>query len=167
MKATEIAKEVQEEARPVMGHILGLIKAGYVCTPQKGNYAITAKGKQALGIVETSKDQAAAILAYARHDKAFEFYYGVGKPLNLHAHTLRDFANKVDRADITSIEFHMGRGDFEAWFKGLGDEELAKKTALLKNKNLHGEDLRRQIREIVEQRYLELIEISGQTLPTE
>ncbi len=167
MKAMEIAKETNKETQPTMGHILGLIKAGYVNVPEKGQYAITAKGKQALGVPETSKDQAAAILAYAPHDKAFEFYADMHKPLNLHAHTLRDFANKIDKADITSVQFHMQRGDFEKWFKGLGDEELAKKTSLLKKKNLAGDALRTQLRELVEQRYLELIKLSGQPLPTE
>ena len=38
----------------------------------------------------------------------------------------------------------MKRGDFEAWTKGIGDEELAKKIALLKQKNLAGEELRKQ-----------------------
>ena len=91
----------------------------------------------------------------------------MGKPLSLHAHSLRDFANKLDRADIVSVEFHMQRGDFEAWFKGIGDEELAKKTALLKKRNVVGEDLRMQLHGIVEQRYLELAKLSGQPIPTE
>jgi hypothetical protein len=61
----------------------------------------------------------------------------------------------------------MQRCDFEVWFKGLGDEELAKKTALLKKRNIVGEELRKQLREIVEQRYLELAKLTGQSFPTE
>jgi hypothetical protein len=87
--------------------------------------------------------------------------------LNLHAHNLRDFANKLDKADLASVEFHLQRGDFEAWFKMLGDEELAKKTALLKKKNAVGEDMRKQLRGIVEQRYLNLAKLAGQPVPTE
>ncbi|MCL5949114.1 MAG: hypothetical protein M1490_01385 [Candidatus Bathyarchaeota archaeon] len=166
-KAMEIAKEAKKEFQPVNMHLLGLIKMGYVSLPEKGLFAITEKGKKALGIPETTKEKAAAILAYAPHDKAFNFYVTVGKPLNLHAHNLRDFANKLDRADVASVEFHMQRGDFEAWFRGLGDELLAKKTALLKKKNLVGEDLRKQLHEIAEQRYLELAQLSGQAIPIE
>ena len=88
-------------------------------------------------------------------------------PLSLHAHNLRDFANKLEKADTASLEFHTKRGDFEIWFKGLGDEELSKKTALLKQKNMVGEDLRKQLREIVEQRYQALAKLAGQTVPTE
>ena len=73
---------------------------------------------------------------------------------------------KLDKADIVSVEFHMQRGDFEVWFKMLGDAELAKKTSLLKKKNLGGEDLRKNLRNIVEQRYLYLAKLAGQTVPT-
>ena len=166
-KAMDIAKEAKKEYQPVNMHLLGLIKMGHVVMPEKGFYAITEKGKRTLGIPETTKEKAAAILAYAPHDKAFNFYITFGKPLNIHAHSLRDFANKLDRADLASVEFHIQRGDFEAWFKGLGDEELAKKTALLKKRIAVGESLRTQLHDIVEQRYLELVKLSGQTIPNE
>ena len=148
-------------------HLLGLTKMGYVSLPEKGLFVITEKGKKALGVPETTKEKAVAILAYAPHDKAFNFYVTLGKPLNLHAHNLRDFANKLDKADVVSVEFHMQRGDFEAWFRGIGDEELAKKTALLKKRNVVGEELRMQLRGIVEQRYLELAKLTGQPIATE
>ncbi len=165
LKATEIAKEIKKEFQPVMGHLLGLIRAGYLSAPEKGQYAITQKGKQALGIPETTKEKAQAILAYAPHDKAFNFYLALDTPLNLHAHTLRDFANKLSKADFASLEFHTQRGDFEAWFKGIGDEELAKKTALLGQKKVTGEDLRKKLHKIVEERYLTLLQIAGQPVP--
>jgi hypothetical protein len=166
MKAIEIANESKKEFPPTMMHLLGLTRMGYVNSPEKGQYIITEKGKNALGIPETSKEKAVAILGYAAHERAFNFYVTVGKPLNLHAHNLRDFANKLDKADIVSVDFHMQRGDFEAWFKMLGDAELAKKTGLLKKKNLAGEDLRKKLRSIVEQRYLYLAKLAGQPAPT-
>ena len=167
MKAIEIASESKKEFPPTMMHLLGLTKMGYVSSPEKGLYVITERGKSALGVPEITKEKATAILSYAAHDKAFNFYVTVGKPLNLHAHNLRDFANKLDKADLASVEFHLQRGDFEAWFKMLGDEELAKKIALLKKKNAVGEDMRKQLRGIVEQRYLNLAKLAGQPIPTE
>ncbi len=167
LKAMDIAKEAKREYQPVNMHLLGLVKMGYVNLPEKGLYALTEKGKRALGIPEITKEKAATIIAYAPHDKAFNFYVTVGKPLSIHAHSLKDFANKLDRTDIVSVEFHMQRGDFENWFRGLGDEELAKKTALLKKKNVGGEYLRNQIHEMAEQRYLELAKLSGQPITTE
>jgi hypothetical protein len=166
-KAIDIAKEAKKEYQPTNMHLLGLIKMGYVTMPQKGLYAITEKAKKLLGIPEITKEKAASILAYAPHDKAFNFYATFGKPLSIHAHSLKDFANKLDRADIASVDFHMQRGDFEAWFRGLGDEELAKKTVLLKKRIPVGEDLRKQLHTIVELRYLDLVKLSGQVIPTE
>jgi hypothetical protein len=165
MKATDVAKKTGKEFPPVMMHILGLVRNGYVCSPEKSLYAITQKGKEALGISSQpgiSKEKAEAILAYAPHDKAFHFYADVGKPLDVHAHGLRDFANKVERVEVGSVQFHMDRGDFAAWFNGLGDAELAGKVAALKEKNVVGEALRSQLHETVEQRYIELAKLAGQ-----
>ena len=161
-RATDVAKEAGKEFRPVMMHLLSLVKMGYVTSPEKGLYAINEKGKEVLASPEMTKEKAEAILAYAAHDKAFHFYAGLGQPLNLHAHGLRDFANKVERADIASIQFHMGRGDFEAWFHGLGDEELAKKVGELRKQNPVGESMRTQLHETVEQRYVALAKLTGQ-----
>jgi predicted transcriptional regulator len=164
VRATDVAKQSGKDFKPVMMHILGLVKMGYVSSPEKGLYAITQQGKEALQMPDISKEKAEAILAYAPHDKAFHFYADVGKPLNLHAHNLRDFANKVEKADVVSVQFHMNRGDFEAWIIGLGDADLAKKVAALKEKNLAGEDLRNQLHETVEQRYIELAKLAGQPI---
>ena len=166
-KAMEIAKDAKKEFQPAMMHLLGLTKMGYVTSPEKGLYVITERGKRALGIPETTKEKAAAIIAYAPHDKAFHFYATVDKPLSLHAHNLRDFTTKIDRADVLSLEFHLKRGDFEAWFRGLGDEELAKKTAMLKKRKASGNELRKQLQYVVEQRYLELAKLAGLPAPTE
>lgn len=167
MKALEIAKIAKKEFPPTMMHLLGLTRMGYVISPEKGQYIITVKGKEALGVPETNKEKATAILAYSPHDKAFHFYCDVGKPLNLHAHNLRDFANKIEKVDATSAVFHINRGDFEAWFIALGDAELSKKIALLKQRSAVGEDLRRQLHEIVMQRYVALADLAGQSIINE
>ena len=43
-----------------------------------------------------------------------------------------------------------------------GRPELAKKVKLLKQKNLAGDDLRRKLRQIVEQEYIGLAKLAGQ-----
>ena len=164
-KAMEIAKEAKKEFQPVMMHLLGLTRMGYVTSPEKGLYVITAHGKKALGIPEITKERANSILAYAPHEKSFNFYKSVGNPLSIHAHNLRDFTTKIDRVDPLSLEFHLKRGDFEAWFKMLGDEELTKKMALLKKQGLIGEELREELNDIVGRRYHELAELTGQVFP--
>jgi Mn-dependent DtxR family transcriptional regulator len=167
VRAMEISKEIKGEFPQAMMHLLGLIRMGYASSPEKGLYVITSKGKEAIGIPEVNKEKAAALLAYAPHDKAFEFYADIGQPLHLHAHTLRDFANKLEKASLVSLEFHMKRDDFEAWFDGFGDKELAKKTALLKQKGVSGEELRRQLHKIVADRYVALAKLAGQPVYNE
>jgi hypothetical protein len=164
-KAMEIAKEAHKEFQPVMMHLLGLIRMGYVSSPSKGLYIITAQGKNALGLPEITKEKATQILAYAPHDKSFNFYKSVDNPLGVHAHNLRDFTVKIDKVDIASLEFHIKRGDFEAWFKCLGDEELVKKMALLKQRNLTGEHLREHMHEAVDKHFHELAVLAGEVFP--
>jgi hypothetical protein len=139
---------------------------GYAASPQKGHYVITENGKKALDLPQVTKENALSILAQTPHDKAFHFYVEVGKPLNLYAHNLLEFCDKIGKVNVDSIKFHLNRGDFEAWFKALGDLELAKRTELLKSKKLSGEELRERIREIVENRCMVLSKMVGQDVPS-
>jgi predicted transcriptional regulator len=166
-RATQIAKETGKEFRPVMMHLIGLTRVGYANSPEKGQYAITEKGKRAIGVPEISRENAGTILGQASHDREFHFYAGVGKPLSLYTHNLQDFCEKILKVNVDSIEFHMSRGDFEAWFAGLGDAELAKKVALLKEKKMTGEELRRKLQEIVENRCTALAKMVGHAVPSE
>lgn len=151
-KATEIAKEAGLGFPPVMMHILGLTKMGHVQMPEKGIYVIAESGKKALGLPEISKEKAAEILVYLPMEKSFHFYADIGKPLNVHAASLGDFCDKILKVDLPSIEFHINRGDFESWFAGLGDTELARKTLLVREEKITGENLRKKLYEIVKNR---------------
>ncbi len=166
LKAAQIASENKTEFPPTMMHLLGLTRMGYVTSPQKGLYVLSDEGKKVLGIPPTTKEAAKAILAYAPHDKSFNFYLGVDKPLHMHAHSLYDFANKLAKIDIKSIEFHTSRGDFEAWFKCIGDQELAKAAAIIKERKIVGDKLRTVLHDVVEQRCNDLMKLSGQAVPT-
>jgi hypothetical protein len=151
-KATEIAKEAGLGFPPVMMHILGLAKMGHVQMPEKGTYVITESGKKVLGLPDVSKEKAADILAYQPMEKSFHFYADIGKPLNIHAASLGDFCDKILKVDLSSVEFHINRGDFEAWFAGLGDAELARKTLLVREEKMAGENLRKKLHEMVKNR---------------
>lgn len=151
-KATEIAKEAGLGFPPVMMHILGLTKMGHVQMPEKGTYVITESGKKVLGLPIISKEKAADILAYLPMEKSFHFYADIGKPLNIHATSLGDFCDKILKVDMSSVEFHVNRGDFEAWFAGLGDAELARKTLLVREEKMAGADLRKKLYELVKNR---------------
>jgi len=166
-RATHIAKEAGKEFPSVMMHIIGLTRMGYTASPEKGQYTLTEKGKKALGIPEINGENARTILADMPQDKSFHFYAEVGKPLSLQAHGLQDFCNKILEANADSIDFHMSRGDFEAWFAGLGDVELAKKVAMLKEKKRVGEELRSKLQEIVMKRCMVLANVAGHVVSSE
>jgi hypothetical protein len=166
-RATQIAKEAGKEFPSVMMHIIGLTRMGYTNSPEKGLYALTEKGKKALGIPEIKSDNAKTILADMQQDKSFHFYADVGKPLSLQAQSLQDFRDKILQVNVESLEFHKSRGDFEAWFTGLGDVELAKKVALLKERNMDGEELRRRLHNVVENRCTVLANVAGQVVSSE
>ncbi|MDH5460243.1 MAG: hypothetical protein OEW71_04315 [Candidatus Bathyarchaeota archaeon] len=158
-RAAEIAKEVGLGFPPVMMHIIGLARMGYVETPEKGYYVIAREGKSALGFSEVSEEKARRILAYLPIEKSFHFYADIGKPLNVYAASLQDFCDKILKVDVGSVEFHVHRGDFEAWFMELSDVELARKTLLIKEQKSSGEELRNKLYEIVKNRCEELAKI--------
>jgi DNA-binding transcriptional ArsR family regulator len=158
-KAADIAKKTRLGFPTVMMHIIGLNRMGYIEQHQKGYYAITEKGKKTLGFPEINKEKANEILTYLPLEKSFHFYADVGKPLNLHAASLQDFCDKILKIEKSSVEFHINRGDFEAWFMGLGDIELARKTLLIKEQKVLGEELRKNLYEIVKNRCEELAKI--------
>jgi hypothetical protein len=166
VKAAQVAREVGKDFPPVMMHLLGLARMGYACSPEKGQFILTDSGKKALGLPEITKENAAAIMQHVPRESAFHFYAGIGKPLNLYAHSLQDFCDKIAKVNVESVEFHVSRGDFESWFACLGDAELAKKTALLKERKLAGEELCRRLLEIVENRCIVLSKMVGHSVPS-
>jgi len=147
-----------------MGYLLGLIKANYVCVPQKHYYAITINGKQAIGLPKVDKTIAQKILSPVSKEKVFHFYKGIDKPTNVHATSLKVFVDKIQTIDQESIEFHLSRRDFELWILSLEDLELSKKLGMLRATNLSGEKLRKTLHEIVESRYTELTEIAEEVV---
>jgi hypothetical protein len=166
-RATHIAKEARKEFPSTMMHIIGLTRMGYTTSPEKGLYTLTEKGKKALGIPEINSENARMLLADKPDGSSFNFYAGLGKPLGLQAQGLQDFCNKIIQVNSDSIDFHTTRGDFEAWFAGLGDVELAKKTALLKEKKSGGEELRSRLTELVKNRCMVLANVAEHAVSAE
>lgn len=158
-KAAEIAKDTGVNFPTVMMHIIGLTRSGFAATHEKGFYAITEKGRKMLGLPEIDGKKATDILSYLPVEKSFNFYADYGKPLDVHAASLQDFCEKMMNVDTSSIEFHTHRGDFETWFNGLGDAELARKTLLVREQKMHGEELRKKLCDVVRNRFEELAKI--------
>jgi hypothetical protein len=94
----------------------------------------------------------ANVLRSVPPQNAFYFYRALGAPTGAAARNLTDFLGVINTIDITSLQFHLGRGDFENWIRMLGDNTLAKQLAGLKEKKLRGEDLRLELVDTVKAR---------------
>lgn len=98
------------------------------------------------------KEAAASILRSVPPQNAFYFYRAIAAPTGAAARNLPDFLGVLNSIDIASIQFHVGRGDFENWIKMLGDETLAKQISGLREKRLRGEQLRLRLVDTVKSR---------------
>ena|ERR1700756_2567894 len=102
------------------------------------------------------KNVASNILRSVPPQNAFYFYRAIGAPTGAAARNLPDFLGVINSIDVTSLQFHLGRGDFENWLKMLGDDTLARQIAALKDRKLRGEDLRMQLVDTVKARLVSL-----------
>jgi predicted transcriptional regulator len=117
-----------------MEHVKELVNAGLV-RKVGGGYGITEKGKAILKAI-----------APVPKDMAFHFYMGIGQPTGFSAESLKEFYEIIKRVAVGSVEFHLYRGDFENWIKGaFKDAALADELAALKDANVKGEELRKEI----------------------
>lgn len=157
LKPHEIVEVTGLGFSSLITHLQSLVKAGYVSTPKRGFYAITADGKEKIGTTEADRKRASAILSPVSLDNAFRFYRGISEDLGVYANSLNDFCKKLQAIDLSSIEFHLFRKDFESWIKdGLGDSELANRIGVIRTMDLSGEGLRQRLYETVESRCREL-----------
>ena len=156
-----IAERIALPAKSTMGHLLGLIKAEYVSVAKKNYYEITNLGREVLGFPRLDRNQVSNILSPLPLEKAFHFYEGLNRYVGVHADSLDDFCRKILTIDLESIRFHLLRKDFESWFKHLGDMELAKKVSLIREKELFGDALRKELYDAVKSRRDELVNLSN------
>ncbi len=100
VKAAQLAKEMGKEFPATQMHLIGLTRMGYAQSPQKGNYSISLNGKKALELPEVTKEKALTILASTPSEKAFHFYMGIDKPLNVQVHDLLEFCDKLNQITL-------------------------------------------------------------------
>lgn len=166
VKPIQISKEVGVKFPSVMMHIIGLTRMGYLDCPEKGFYILTAEGKRCMDLSEMTKEIARKLLVGDLSDRGFHFYLSLGKPLDVKAHNLQTFNRLLKTVPLASLDFHLSRGDFKAWFEGIGDLELAKKVALLREENYCGELLRRKLQILIVNRIKALAKIAGYSVVT-
>jgi hypothetical protein len=156
MKPVEITQKLGFRAASVTMHLLGLNRSGQVMAVHHGQYVITDMGKEAIGLPKIDRAQAMMIMAQLPSDKSFHFYNDLDQYLGVQANSLADFCEKIQEVSDKSIEFHISRRDFESWFNGLGDAELARRMGVIRSMNLTGNKLRSIIQETVKRRQSQL-----------
>ena len=110
------------------------------------------------------RDEAVNLLRTVTGDKAFCFYRGIGQPLGVSPKSLGEFASMVKGIDASSIRFHVERGDFESWFRMLGDNSLADQVGGLRGKNTSPDELKGKVSSMVGNRVDELRRIARPTV---
>ena len=85
-------------------------------------------------------------------DKSFYFDTGLGQYSGILASSVDEFLGALKVVPLESLEYHIGRRDFEKWTKDvLGSVLLADNIRTLRRSQFKGEDLRLQIVSVVQE----------------
>lgn len=85
-------------------------------------------------------------------DKSFYFDTGLGQYSGILASSIDEFLRALRVVPLDSLEYHIGRRDFEKWTKDvLGSILLADNIRTLRRSQLKGEDLRKQLIDVVQE----------------
>ena len=92
----------------------------------------------------------------------FVFSYDFARSSGLNVQSLGEFVSTLKTVDVSSIRFHVEKGDFERWTRQVvGDDKLANEIAAIKlNKRLKGEVLRKKVLAVTAKRIKKLKKIS-------
>jgi alpha-amylase len=112
-------------------------------------------------LVEMEKPELAAkrMLRRLPAGMGFTFSYEFARSSGLTVHSLDEFYSALKTIDVTSIRFHMERGDFERWLRYVvGENKLADEMAKISErcKKLKGESLRKRVLAVTERRIKQL-----------
>jgi alpha-amylase len=99
----------------------------------------------------------------------FTFSYDFVRSSGLSVHSLTEFCSALKTIDVTSIEYHIERGDFERWLSQVvGDEKLADEISKINGskRKLKGEALRKRLLVATEKRLKQLNKITDESSGT-
>ena len=139
LNLNEFAQIVGLTSNQTMKHMQELLKAGFLRN-MGGGYGITDAGKVVL-----------KAFSPVSTDMEFHFYVALGQPTSFSARSLIDFYEVVKQVDVSSLEFHLYRGDFENWARiPISDTELTKAFRDLRIARIVRENLRIEIIKAIE-----------------
>jgi alpha-amylase len=97
----------------------------------------------------------------------FTFSYEFAHSSGLTVHSLEEFYSTLKTIDVSSIRFHLERGDFERWLRHVvGENKLADEMAKIsKAPKKGGETLRRKVVAATERRIKQLKGITNEVSP--
>jgi alpha-amylase len=93
----------------------------------------------------------------------FTFSYDFARSSALTVQSLREFYLALKTIDVSSIQYHIERGDFERWLSQVvGDDELADQISTVNSlkRRLKGEALRRKVLSMTDRRLKQLKKIT-------
>ncbi len=91
------------------------------------------------------------IMAVPR-DKSFYFDTGLGQYSGVLASSIGEFLKALKIVPLESLEYHIGRRDFEKWSKDvLGSIQVADNIRTLRRSQIKGEELRLQLIDVVKE----------------
>lgn len=142
MDLNMFAQKAELDPNQIMANVQELVRKDFVRKIGSG-YGVTEKGKAAIKAFTPVSD-----------DKSFQFYTRIGYPTIYTAKSLAEFYKLSEQIGVDSLEFHTSRGDFENWVKNVfGDEALGEDFARIKEANLKGEPLRKEILKVIDAKY--------------
>ncbi len=115
--------------------------------------------------VELEKPELAAkrLLRRLPAGMGFTFSYEFARSSGLTVHSLNEFCSALKTIEVSSIQYHIERGDFERWLSQVvGDDKLADQIATVNSskRKLKGEALRKKVLAITERRLKQLKKIT-------
>ena len=142
MDINMFAKKINLSPAQTIQQVQELAKEGFLQKIGNG-FAITEKGKTTLKAFKMVPEE-----------MGFRFYYGIDKPTGLTANSLGDFYKIIKQISVDSLEFHLYRGDFEAWLKDACKEpELAEEFESVKTSGVKGEKLKTELLNVLDTEY--------------
>jgi predicted transcriptional regulator len=142
MDVNMFAQKLNLTPNQTIHQIQELAEEGFLKRVGNG-YGITEKGKAAL-----------KAFAPVPQEMGFHFYYLMDQPSDFSAQTLEEFYRIIQKISVDSLEFHLFRGDFEKWLKGAcKNAELADAIGDVKATELKGENLRKELLEVLNLKY--------------
>lgn len=102
--------------------------------------------------IKVDSEYASRIMRTVSFSAAFFFYEDKGKYTDEFADSLTLFLKRLDKVPVRSVEYHFRLRDFEKWIRETLEDEPFSKMISKINRSISGEELRKKLKRITEDR---------------